>query len=71
MNDLSHFAEGANRWEQTTEATWGLHDICPLLSQFCVMAISQLHPLAISWAKAWGDPEKPKPGMAYLLIVPA
>ena len=71
MNDYSHFAEDANRWEQTTEATWGSHDICPLLSQFSVMAISQSHLLAISWAKAWGDSKKPKLSMAYLLIAPA
>ena len=71
MNDYSHFAKDANRWEQTTEATWGSHNICPLLSQFYVMAISWLHLLAISQAKAWGDPKKPKLGMAYLLIVPA
>ena len=71
MNDYSHVAEDANRWEQTAEATWGLHDICPLLLQFYVMAISQWHLLAISQAKAWGDPKKPKLGMAYLLIAPA
>ena len=69
MNDYSHFAEDANRWEQTTEAMWGSHDICPLLSQFNIMVISQSCLLAISWAKAWGDPRKPKLGMAYLLLV--
>ena len=35
------------------------------------MAISQSHLLAISRAKAWGDPKKPKLGMAYLLLAPA
>ena len=69
MNDYSHFAEDANRWEQTTKTTWGSHDICPLLSQFYIMAISQMHLSAISWAKALGDPKKPKLSMAYLLIV--
>ena len=71
MNNYSHLAEDANRWEQTTEAMWGSHDICPLLSQFYVMAISQLCLSAMSWAKAWGDPKKPKLSIAYLLIVPA
>ena len=70
MNDYSHFTEVANRWEQTTKATWGSHDICPLLSQFYVMAISHLLLSAISRAKAWRDPKKPKLGMAYL-IAPA
>ena len=69
MNDYSHFAEDANRWEQTTEAMWGLHNICPLLSQFYVMVISQSCLSAISQAKALGDPKKPKLSMAYLLRV--
>ena len=71
MNDYSHFAEDANRWEQTTEAMWGSHNICPLLSQFYITVISGLFLLAISWAKAWGDPKKPKLSMAYPLIAPA
>ena len=68
MNDYSHFTEDANRWEQTTKATWGSHDICPLLSQFCIMATSRSHLSAISQAKVWGDPKIPKLSMAYLLI---
>ena len=68
MNDYSHFAEDANRWEQTTEAMLGSHDICPLLSQFYEMAISQSCLLAISQAELWGDPKKPKLGTAYLPI---
>ena len=40
-------------------------------SQFYVTAISQSCQSAISQAKAWGYPKKPKLGMAYLLIVPA
>ena len=71
MNDYSHFAKDTNRWEQATEATWGSHDICPLLSQFYITRISWLHLLSISWAKAWGDPKKPKLGMAYIPIAPA
>ena len=68
MNDYSHFADDANRWEQTTKATWESHDICPLFSQFYIMAISWLCLSAIFQAKAWGDPRKAKLGMAYLLI---
>ena len=68
MNDYSHFAEDANRWEQTTNVTWGSHNICPLLSQFYVTVISWSHLSAISLAKAWGDPKKPKLSIAYLFI---
>ena len=35
------------------------------------MAITQSCLSAISQAKAWGEPKKPKLSMAYLLIVPA
>ena len=48
----------------------GGHMTLPLLSQFYVTVIFQSCLLAISWAKAWGDPKKPKLGMAYFLIVP-
>ena len=69
-NDYSHFAEDVNRWEQATEAMWGSHDICPLLSQFYITAISQSHLLAVSQEKAWGDTKIPRLGMAYLLKAP-
>ena len=50
---------------------WGSHDICPLLTQFNATVITQSSLLAISWAKAWGDPKKPKFSMAHLFIAPA
>ena len=71
MNNYSHFAKDANRWEETTGATWRSCNICPLLSQFYITVISWLHLSAISGAKAWGDPKKIKLSMAYFLIAPA
>ena len=50
---------------------WGSHNIYPLLSQFYVTAISLSHLSAISQAKALGDPQKPKLGIAFLPIMPA
>ena len=45
-------------------------DICSLLMQFEVMEITQLRYIhAISQAEVWGDPKKPRFGMAYLLPV--
>ena len=35
------------------------------------MEIIQLGLSAISWAEAWGNPKRPRFGMAYLLPVPA
>ena len=50
---------------------WWSHDICSLLTQFKVMEITQLGISTISQAEAWGDPTKPRFGMAYLLLAPA
>ena len=66
MNDYSHFAEDANGWDHT-RPNGGCMTFAPS-SQFYLMVISQSHLSAISQAKAWGDPKKPKLGMAYLLI---
>ena len=68
MNDYTYFSKDASRWEQTTEAMWGSHDICPPLSQLEVMEITQSGLSAISQAEARGDPKKPRFGMAYLLL---
>ena len=50
---------------------WGSHDICPLLTQFYTLAVTQSCLSAISQAKAWRVPQKLKLGMAYLLIAPS
>ena len=71
MNDYTCFPKDARRWEQTTEATWKSHNICPLLTQFEVMEITQSGISIISQAEVWGDPKKPRFGMAFLLLAPA
>ena len=60
MDDCAYFASDANKWEQVSMATWGSHNICPLLTQFQVMEITWLGLSAISHVEAWGDPKKPK-----------
>ena len=68
MNVYTYFAKDASRWEQTNEAVWGSHNVCPLFIQFKVMEITWSGISAISQAEAWGDPRKPRFGMAYLLL---
>ena len=51
-------------------ATWGSLDICPPLTQFQVVEITRVGLSAISHAKVWGDPKRPKSDMAYLLLAP-
>ena len=68
MDDYPYFTKDTTRWEQVTKATQGFQDICSLLTQFYAMVITQSHLSAISWEEAWGDPKRPKFGMAYLLL---
>ena len=67
-NVYAYFAGDASRWEDATKAISGSHDICPLLTQFQDLEITQLGLSTISWAEAWGDPKRPRFGMAYLLL---
>ena len=70
MNDYMSLASNTSKLEQANMATWGSHDTCPLLTQFQVVDITRAGLSAISHAKVWGDPKKPKSDMAYLLLAP-
>ena len=59
-NDYAYFMGDASRWEDATEAIWGSHNICPLLTQFQVLQITWLGLSTISQAEAWGDPKRPR-----------
>ena len=69
MSNYMHFSKDVDLWEPSTQVVWGSHDLCPL-SQFQVrdIMLSELH--ALSQAGTWGNVEKPKHDMAFLLIVP-
>ena len=66
-NNYAYFTGDASRWDDATEAIWGSHNFCPLLTQFQVSKITSLGLSTISWAEAWGDPKRPRFGIAYLL----
>ena len=70
MDDCTSFSSDTSKWEQVSMATWGSLDICPFLTQFQVMEITQSGLSIISCADVWGDPKKPKSEMAYLLLAP-
>ena len=69
--NYAYFAHDANRWDSTTEAFWGLHDICPSLMQFCISGITRADLSPISQAGGWGNPKKQSQGMANLLLAPS
>ena len=68
MGNYAHFPKDPVMWEESTQAQWGAHNICPSLTQFKVGEITQLELLALSHAGAWGSIEKPQGDMAFLLI---
>ena len=70
MDYYVYSASDANKWEQVSMATWGSHNICPLLTPFQVMEIIWLGLSVISCSDVQGDPKRPKSDMAYLLLVP-
>ena len=68
--NYAYFAKDANRWDSMTEAIWGLHDICPSLTQFHISGITRVGLSTISQTGGWGNPKRLLQGMAYLLLVP-
>ena len=70
MSGYAHFSRDASLWEQSTQVMWVSHDLCPSLSQFQVREVTQSELLSLSQAGAWGNTEKPKCDMAFLLVIP-
>ena len=51
------------------QSIWGCHDICPLLRSFLAASITQLELSSLTSLRAWGDPEKSKSQVAFLLTL--
>ena len=49
------------------QSIWGHHDICPLLRSFHATSITQSELSSLSSLKAWGNPEKFKSEVTFLL----
>ena len=56
--------------EESTQALWGCHNICPSLMQFHVAQVTWSEISTLSLAGVWGDTEKFWGNMAFLLIAP-
>ena len=54
---------------EALQSIWGCHDICHLLRSFHATSITQLELSFLTMLKAWGDPEKFKSKVAFLLIL--
>ena len=70
MGDYTFFAKDPSWWEESNQALWGCHDICPSLSQFHVALVTQPELSALSHSGVWGDAEKFQGNLAFPLIAP-
>ena len=70
MGKYAHFSKDLGPWEESTQVLWGCHDICPSLTQFQVVQVTQPELSVLSHPGAWGDPGKPQCNKAFLLKVP-
>ena len=68
MTEFEFFANREERWGDSMRALWGNLSICPLLDHVDLPYHMVGELLSISCLKVWGDIQKPKDGMAYLLV---
>ena len=69
MSNFVLLSTDASLWEPVTKVRLGSHDFCPGVNSFQVQAVIQAQLSTLSQAGAWGDVEKAKWDMAFLLIV--
>ena len=68
MTKFEFFANREERWGDSMRALWGNLSICPLLDHVDLLYHMVGELLSISCLKVWGDTQKPRDGMAYLLV---
>ena len=56
-------------WGDALQSIWGHHDICPLLGSFHTTSITQSELSSLISLKAWGEAERFKSEVAFLLIL--
>ena len=69
MSEYTFFSKDPAQWGEAFQSIWGCHDICLLLRSFHATSITQLELSSLTSLKAWGDPEKFKSEVAFLLIL--
>ena len=68
MTEFKFFANREEMWGDSMRALWGNLSICPLLGHIDLPYHMAGELLSISHLKVWGDTQKPRDGMAYLLV---
>ena len=70
MGDYVFFAKDPSQWEESNQALLGCHNICPSLTWFHVVLLTQPELSAHSRSGTWGDAKKFWGELAFLLIAP-
>ena len=68
MSEFEFFANKEERWGDSMRALWGSLSICPILHDVDLLYNMVGELLSISHLKIWGDTQKPRVSMAYLLV---
>ena len=68
MSEFEFFANKGERWGDSMRALWGNLSICPILHHVDLPYHMAGELLSISHLKIWGDTQKPRLSMAYLLV---
>ena len=68
MSEYEFFSQDPAQWGDALQSILGHHDIGPLLRSFHTASINQLELSSFTSLQAWGDPERFKSNVAFLLI---
>ena len=69
MSKYMFFSKDPAQWGEAFQCIWGCHDICPILECFHAASITQSELSSLTSLKAWGNPERFKSKVAFLLIL--
>ena len=69
MSEYTFFSKDPAKWGEAFQSIWGHLDICPLLWSFHPASITQSELSSLTSLRAWGDPEKSKSEVAFLLVL--
>ena len=69
MSDYTFFSKDPEWWQGAFQSLWGHHDICPTLEHFHTTSITQSELSSPTSLKAWGNLEKFKSNVIFLLIL--
>ena len=69
MSEYEFFSQDPAWWGDALQSIWGHHDICPLLRSFHATSITQSELSSLTRLKAWGETERLKTEVTFLLIL--